>query len=140
MAKLDIAKAARAVGKSRGTLYKYIKEGKLTCDATEKGHKVIDSAELLRVFGELETDGSKKQVDTIVRKNAPSDRSEIEQLLRDRIRDLEKQVEGSRERESELLTVIKQQQALLMPPKEESAKETNKKGFFGRLFGGKKQD
>ncbi len=89
MAKLDIAKAARAVRKSRGTLYKYIKEGKLTCDVTEKGHKVIDSAELLRVFGELETDGSINQVDTIVRRNEPSDRSEIEQLLRDRIRDLE---------------------------------------------------
>ncbi len=57
MAQLRIAAAARAVGKDRGTLNRYIKSGKLSTTKDATGCTVIETSELLRVFGELKGDG-----------------------------------------------------------------------------------
>jgi len=55
MAKVRLAEAARIAGIARSTLYeKYINTGKLTVETEErdgKEHRVIDTAELHRVFG-----------------------------------------------------------------------------------------
>ena len=47
-------------------------------------------------------------------------------------RELGKDKEVSREREKELLDILKKQQTLLLPSKNDA----KKRGFFGRLFGG----
>ena len=58
MAKLTISGAARAVGVSRQHLYKaYIQSGKLSVERDEKGNPLVDVSELIRVFGELKSDG-----------------------------------------------------------------------------------
>ena len=50
MKDLSIAEAARLVGKDRKTLYRMMNGGKLSFKATEDGRRVIDPAELWRVF------------------------------------------------------------------------------------------
>ena len=62
MAQLSISAAARAVGKDRGTLHRYIKTGKISVSTDAAGNKVIETSELLRVFGSLKGDGVKSGV------------------------------------------------------------------------------
>jgi len=55
MALLTAGEAARLYGKSRVTIYKHCRNGKLTADKQERGGRqvyVIDMAELVRVYGE----------------------------------------------------------------------------------------
>lgn len=52
MAQLNISEAARHWGVSRQTLYTYRDQGKITFGQDEKGNPIVDSAELVRVFGE----------------------------------------------------------------------------------------
>lgn len=54
MAQLPLRQAARQVGVSRQTVYRMVKEGKLSSTVDATGQKVVDTAELLRVFGRLE--------------------------------------------------------------------------------------
>ncbi len=61
MAKVNISEAARMVGKSRSHLYeKYINTGSLTVETDREGRKVIDTSELLRVFGRLSSEDNSK--------------------------------------------------------------------------------
>ena len=150
MAKLNLTQAAKAAGIARGTLYKHIDEGKISCQLDDKGKRVIDTSELMRVYGEIkqpETNSERSEERPIEHKETQEE-TEITEVLRERIKDLEKQVEDLRQdkevsskRESELLDIVKQQQTLLLPPgdTEKDGKGAKKTGFFGRLFGGKKQ-
>jgi hypothetical protein len=54
MSKVNISKAARLAGVSRATMYrKYIDNGVISIDSDREGNKVIDTSELVRVFGSL---------------------------------------------------------------------------------------
>lgn len=54
MAKVNISEAAKMVCKSRSHLYeKYINTGAITVESDREGRKVIDTSELIRVFGDL---------------------------------------------------------------------------------------
>lgn len=54
MTKVNISKAARLAGISRATMYrKYIDNGIISIDHDREGNKVIDTSELVRVFGSL---------------------------------------------------------------------------------------
>jgi len=53
MAIVSISEAARLVQKSRTTLYRYIKEGKLSTCTDKNNAEGIDTSELIRVFGEI---------------------------------------------------------------------------------------
>ena len=54
MPKLNISQAARQFEKDRSTIQRHIKDGKLSCEVDSNGHKRIDLAELIRVYGEPE--------------------------------------------------------------------------------------
>ena len=56
MAKVSISEASKLVNVSRPTLYKMINSGELVYNVVVKGSKavkVVDTSELIRVFGEL---------------------------------------------------------------------------------------
>lgn len=53
MTQHSINEAALLVSRDRKTLYRAIKEGRLTATLSATGQKQVDTAELLRVFGEL---------------------------------------------------------------------------------------
>ena len=54
MAQLNMTDAAKAAGVSRNTLYKKIKKGTISVTYDRHENKVIDTSELIRVFGELQ--------------------------------------------------------------------------------------
>ena len=53
MAELTLREAAIKVGVSRQTVYRMVKTGKLSATLRFDGQKVVDTTELLRVFGRL---------------------------------------------------------------------------------------
>ncbi|MGR3972773.1 hypothetical protein [Shewanella sp. 1180_01] len=53
MAKLNLSQAAKAVGKNRVTLWRHINTGKLSAERDRDGNPLVDTSELLRVYGEL---------------------------------------------------------------------------------------
>lgn len=59
MSQVTIVQAAKLVGRDRKTLYRRIREGGLTATTSVTGTLQIDTSELIRVFGELRTDGDK---------------------------------------------------------------------------------
>lgn len=50
--KYSISAANRITGKSRTTITKHIRQGKLSCEEDAQGNKVIDASELIRVYGD----------------------------------------------------------------------------------------
>ncbi len=54
MARVSISEAARLTGKSRTTLHRLIKAGDLSTCSGERNAKMVDTSELLRVFGTFE--------------------------------------------------------------------------------------
>lgn len=57
MALLNISAAARATGKDRTTIHRKLKAGELSATVGPDGGKLIDTAELVRVFGALHATG-----------------------------------------------------------------------------------
>lgn len=55
MALLTVRQAAEQVGVSRQTMFRKIKDGTVSATVDHQGQKQIDTAELLRVFGTLQT-------------------------------------------------------------------------------------
>ena len=55
--RLSIAAAARAVGRTRQTLYTHVKQGKLSIQKDHEGKPFVYTSELLRVYGALLGDG-----------------------------------------------------------------------------------
>jgi C4-type Zn-finger protein len=49
--KFTITQATRIVDKGRTTLNRHIKEGLLSVEKNDQGHKIVDASELLRVYG-----------------------------------------------------------------------------------------
>ena len=54
MAKHSISEASKLTGKARSTLHRHIKDGKLSKGQDVDGQPVIDTAELVRVYGPLQ--------------------------------------------------------------------------------------
>ncbi|MDM7114842.1 DNA-binding protein, partial [Klebsiella pneumoniae] len=54
MARVSISEAARLTGKSRTTLHRLMKAGDLSTCSGERNEKMVDTSELLRVFGPFE--------------------------------------------------------------------------------------
>ena len=157
MAQLRIAAAARAAGKDRGTLNRYIKSGKLSTSKDSTGCLVIETAELLRVFGELKSDGWNAAADTAAPAAA---NSSVQHVLEATLELLKQQLKTSQDREERLLAMLEQEQSTrreleqrLLPPAPEQAPRPEvivvgepapaadtageaQKGFFTRLFGG----
>ena len=113
MTLLTLTQAAKTAGIARSTLYRAIRNGRLSVVSQPNGSKGIDTSELQRVFGPLR--GATKLTRQY---DAPKDVA----LLQARIDALEREngllrdeIQASRERESKLLDVVSQ--GLLEGPK-----------------------
>lgn len=107
MAKVTVTEAARLAGIARQHLYRaYINTGKLSIDKDFNGRPVVDTSELLRVFGELKVsheDDEKRHLKTVdktnintVSRNEVDGKDEVITLLR-------QELEESKAREKEIL-------------------------------------
>lgn len=113
MALVSVSQAARLAGISRQHLYrKFIKTGKISVGTGFKGEPLIDTSEILRVFGVLHgdslVDGQKLQCDTDEKHSGDSvllaelqvrlQLAEAEnRALRERIEDKEKHLDDVRQ-------------------------------------------
>jgi hypothetical protein len=122
--------AAKATGKSRATIQRAIKNGKISAKKNEVGQYEIDPAEILRVYpakqpNETDIDAQKRQLDTVALQVEidilTAERERERRQYEDTIRDLRTRLDRSdseRERVTRLLT-----------------SQYEKKGFFKRMFG-----
>ena len=70
MSILTITEAAKAAGVSKSTIYRRLKDGTLTVSNQPDGSKGVDTAELIRVFGELKLQPSENTSEIPSRYNA----------------------------------------------------------------------
>lgn len=113
---VNIQQAIELIGKSRSTIDRYVKSGKLS--KTEQG---IDTSELIRVFGELKkvSDSPANQIDDAISEREKFFIRQIEQLQRD----LKELKQESLEREKRLMALLEHQ-----------ASRESSSGLFGMLF------
>lgn len=117
MARLTIKEAVAIAPISESTLRRDIKSGKVSSEKDDRGRRRIDTAELVRVYGQLtqpteSTDTKMNAVDTL--QNSPMNVNEtpdtadnnpkVVALLENQIADLRSQFEQSTERENALIT------------------------------------
>ena len=119
MALLPVSKAAELVGLNRKTMYSYIKSGKVSASKDSKGALLVDTSELIRVFGELRHNKDSESNATRL-----FETPDVNQIMLDKIEQMARQIESLTEKVVEL-----QKQLALPAPKEE------KKGFLNWLFG-----
>lgn len=144
MTYLKLSEAARQVGVSRPTIYKYASEGRLSVTKDRLGHKQVQLSELLRVFGELSPETQKTSLSENTSASFSSTRQsaktaetgnlsallvELERakaqlqskvmeadLLRERVDELKARERYSQEERSRLMAMLEQSQRLLAAP------------------------
>jgi excisionase family DNA binding protein len=119
MACHSISEAASITGVNRRTIYRYIKSGKLSATVTHDNKTVIDTSELLRVFGSL-SQPEVVECPTGSQENTPE---YVIKILAE-VSQMRSEIERLTGKVEEL-----QMQLALPAPKEE------KKGFLRWLFG-----
>lgn len=103
MARHTISGAAKLVGKQRSTLYRHIKNGKLSKGIDENGEPYIETAELVRAYGPLQEVQDRDSV-SIEQQATPEKDSrnsvlfqEVETLRAEKLTRLERDLEDMRE-------------------------------------------
>lgn len=82
MAKVSISEAARLTGKSRTTLHRLIKTGELSTCHGERNARMLDTSELLRVFGSFVRTEVVQNVEQVSEQSVTSSQTENEQVIR----------------------------------------------------------
>ena len=101
------------------TMYAHVRSGKVSASKDSKGVLLIDSSELIRVFGVLRQEQSSEGNNT-----RRLESSDFNQSMLDKMEQMTKQIESLTEKVMEL------QKQLALP-----APEEKKKGFLNWLFG-----
>ena len=131
MAKINISQAAKMTGKTRTTIYKKIKSGELSAELGSDGNRLIDTAELLRVFGELVTPDTVSMDVHDTPQVIPLLERQIN-LLEAENRRLHEQIEADRREKERLLGLLEKQTLLLTQGQQEPAPKAS---FWRRVFG-----
>ena len=115
MAVIRISEAARTWRIARSTLQRAIREGTLSVTTRADGSRGIDTAELIRVFGEapgaLQERGSSE-----VQRATPLAAGSTIATLQAQVDSLQAQLQEARQREAWLQSIIEQR--LLPPPRQ----------------------
>ena len=107
MALVNLSQAARMAGVSRPHLYKrYIQTGKMTVDRSDPKGPMVDTAEILRLFGKLNEDtvntvNSGKHLHDATPMLTPENNPLQPEVvaLRERLQDAQEQLQSARDRE-----------------------------------------
>ena len=131
MSILTFSQAIRAAGVARSTIYRYVKDGKLSATRFPDGRRGIDTAELERVFGPLQSFDTSQTISSKQSRTAKKQagmfqgRDEIIELLRQQVQLLERELVDAKAEKAKLLGLLEQR--LL-----ESVGKRRKKGKRGR--------
>ena len=85
MAKVNLSKAAKLVGKNRTTIWRHIKIGKLSSEKNRDGLPMVDTSELIRVYGEMREIATSKK--TNIHHQTTSDYSVLLEVIKELKRD-----------------------------------------------------
>ena len=111
---LTFSQAIRASGASRSTVYRYVKEGKLSATRLPNGRRGIDTAELERVFGPLQSFDTSQTIPSKQGRTAKihpdmfQERDEIVALLRQQVQLLERELVDAKAEKAKLLGLLEQ--------------------------------
>ncbi len=107
MALVSISEAARLTKRSRTTIYRYRDEGKISISTDHQGNPVIDTSELLRVFGEIELDNVGQVAEHVNEHKVTPEYDTIHHgkntentLLKEAVKRLEAELEEAKRREA----------------------------------------
>lgn len=95
MTKLNISQAAKRVGVSRQTFYRHIEKKGISTSQDADGNPVVDTSELLRVYGELQGPDDKRNAPPRQRATLSNDNSdralqaEVDTLRREKLETLQ---------------------------------------------------
>ena len=143
MTMVSVSAAARLVNKSRSNLYAtYIKPGKLSVvKNAHTGKPEIDTAELLRVFGEFtgqsRTDSATNEKIQNRTEGKDSENSALSvevKVLRELLAAKDGQIEEAREREAKLWRQVEELTSTVKLIENKSTKEAPRRGWLTRLF------
>lgn len=93
MAKVNLSKAAILVSKNRTTIWRHVNSGKLSIERDRDGNPMVDTSELIRVYGELRPEATPKK------KN-------IQQQAKEKLEALIEEVNSMRATQEELIAEI----------------------------------
>ena len=120
---VNLSQAAKLTGKSRNTIKSDLKKGVLSGKKDDKGHWVIDVAELTRVYDQSLINSSQSMINSGQSNDQPiinSQKATIH-VLEQQIDFLKTQLERSEQRYNDLMQLHKdQQQKLIQSPKQKS--------------------
>jgi hypothetical protein len=137
MALVSISEAARLVGKSRSTLYKtYIDTGKLSVQKDSSTQKpVVDTSELIRVFGQIHTtDNATDETDRKIQNATGEKDSDIRvlemevKMLREVMAEKDKRIVDQEGRIQDL------QNSVRLIADKTTQTEQEKRGFLAKLL------
>ena len=107
MAKISPTAAAKQWNVGKTTIYRLMNDGELSFSLNDKGKRVLDSSELVRVFGEPER--TKKHTAEAMQEQMQRQNDELVQVLKS-------QVESQQEQIKTLTSAIERFSLLLEPP------------------------
>ena len=115
MPQFTIAGAARAAGVGRATIQRALKSGRLSATTNEQGERVIDLAELLRVFGPLKGNEPVEQIASSIASqlDTPTEQpanSVLIEVLREQLRKAEEREQRTQEEKARLLALLEAEQ------------------------------
>lgn len=102
MTQVSVAEAARLVGRDRKSLYRAIKQGRLSATFGAIGERQIDISELVRVYGDLRDTSDRQATVATPQPETSNETARITALeaevarLRERLDDKEKHIEDMR--------------------------------------------
>lgn len=143
MALHSVTEAATLAGVTRRTIYRYIKQGKLSAAVSDSDTTVIETSELLRVFGKL-SQPEPEEVSTGSQENEPEfvtrlldemsrlrEIIESQQTLLLEDKQSREQQNAERQQQSELIEQLQRERDALS----QALDAERKKGFWKKLFG-----
>lgn len=135
---LTVRQAAERVGISRQTMFRYIKEGRVSATLSHAGEKQIEISELLRAFGALQPETAPHATNRVNQRQSHNLtetqasvtyqielerlRAQLElknaelELAKERIAELKNREHTATEEKNRLLTLVEQQTRLLTAP------------------------
>lgn len=110
MAQLTLQQAAQRVGKSRTTLWRAVKGGKVSAARSEDGDFLIEESELARAFGPVSLRNDARDVAKKQHETSETNALQVEvELLRKQIQALEADKADLKQERDRLIEVIEKQ-------------------------------
>ena len=122
MSKITLSEAVEIIPVSESTLRRHMRSGKVSSEKDHGGRNLFDTAELVRVYGDLKLNGTRPLSDApvITSQMTGNDTPKIVTLLETQNGDLKAQLETTRAENAQLLELAtrlqKQNELLMIPP------------------------